>query len=52
MPLTKKIPKAMIKIKNQTLILNGIKKVQKYIGNIHITVGYRETNSLPADIKA
>ena len=41
MPLTKKIPKAMIKIKNQTLILNGIKKVQKYIDNIHITVGYK-----------
>ena len=41
MPLTKKIPKAMVKIKNQTLILNGIKKIQKYIDNIHITVGYK-----------
>ena len=41
MPLTKKTPKAMVKIKNQTLILNGIKKVQKYISNIHITVGYK-----------
>ena len=41
MPITKKIPKAMVKIKNQTLILNGIKKVQKYIKNIHITVGYK-----------
>mgnify|MGYP006083464813 CR=1 FL=1 len=41
MPITNKIPKAMIKIKNQTLILNGIKKVQKYIKNIHITVGYK-----------
>ena len=41
MPLTKKIPKAMVKIKNQTLILNGIRKVQKYISNIHITVGYK-----------
>ena len=41
MPLTKKIPKAMVKIKNQTLILNGIKKIQKYIKNIHITVGYK-----------
>ena len=29
MPMTKKIPKAMVKIKNQTLILNGIKKIQK-----------------------
>ena len=26
MPITKRIPKAMIKIKNQTLILGGIKK--------------------------
>ena len=41
MPLTKKIPKAMVKIKNQTLILNGIKKIRKYIKNIHITVGYK-----------
>lgn len=41
MPKTKKIPKAMIKIKNQTLILKGIKKIQKYIKNIHITVGYK-----------
>jgi NDP-sugar pyrophosphorylase family protein len=41
MPRTKKIPKAMVKIKNQTLILNGIKKIQKYIKNVHITVGYK-----------
>ncbi len=41
MPLSKKIPKAMVKVKNETLILNGIKKVQKYISNIHITVGYK-----------
>ena len=41
MPKTKKIPKAMVKIKSQTLILNGIKKIQKYIKNIHITVGYK-----------
>ena len=41
MPRTKKIPKAMVKIKNQTLILRGIKRVQKYIKNIHITVGYK-----------
>ena len=41
MPRTKKIPKAMVKIKNQTLILKGIKKIQKYIKNIHITVGYK-----------
>ena len=41
MPRTKKIPKAMVKIKNQTLILRGIKRIQKYIKNIHITVGYK-----------
>ena len=41
MPKTKKVPKAMVKIKNQTLILGGIKKIQKYIKNIHITVGYK-----------
>ena len=41
MPKTKKIPKAMIKIKNQTLILKKIKKIQKYIKNVHITVGYK-----------
>ena len=41
MPRTKKIPKAMVKIKNQTLILRGIKRIQKYIRNIHITVGYK-----------
>lgn len=41
MPRTKKIPKAMVKVKNQTLILNGIKKIQSYIKNIHITVGYK-----------
>ena len=27
-PITNKIPKAMVKIKNQTLILSGIKKIQ------------------------
>ena len=41
MPKTKKVPKAMVKVKNQTLILGGIKKIQKYIKNIHITVGYK-----------
>ena len=41
MPLTKNIPKALVKVKNQTLILNGIKKLKKYIKNIHITVGYK-----------
>ena len=40
MPKTTKIPKAMVKVKNQTLILGGI-KIQEYIKNIHITVGYK-----------
>ena len=41
MPLTKNIPKALVKVQNQTLILSGIKKLKKYIKNIHITVGYK-----------
>ena len=41
MPITKKIPKALVKIKNQTLILGGIKKLKKFIKKIHITVGYK-----------
>ena len=41
MPLTKKTPKALIKIQNETLILNGIKKLKKNIKNIHISVGYK-----------
>jgi NDP-sugar pyrophosphorylase family protein len=41
MPLTKKIPKALVKLHNQSLILRGIKKIRNYTKNIHITVGYR-----------
>jgi NDP-sugar pyrophosphorylase family protein len=41
MPLTKKIPKALVTLRNQTLILHGIKKIKKYTKNIHITVGYK-----------
>ena len=41
MPLTKRIPKALVKVKDETLILGGIKKVKKFIQNIHITVGYK-----------
>lgn len=41
MPLTNKIPKALLKFRNETLILNGLKKIKKYIKNIHITVGYK-----------
>jgi len=40
-PKTNKIPKAMVKVNNQTLILQGIKKIRKFIKNIHITVGYK-----------
>ena len=41
MPLTKKIPKGLIKFKQSSLIANGIKKLKKYINNIHISVGYK-----------
>lgn len=41
MPLTKKIPKGLIKFKQSSLIANGIKKLKKYINNVHITVGYK-----------
>ncbi len=41
MPLTKKIPKGLIKFKQSSLIANGIKKLKKYIDNIHISVGYK-----------
>ena len=41
MPLTKKIPKGLIKFKQSSLIANGIKKLKKYISNIHISVGYK-----------
>ncbi len=41
MPLTKKIPKAMVPMRGSTLIAKGIKKVQKFFNNVHITVGYK-----------
>lgn len=41
MPITKKIPKGMVKFKQTTLILNGIKKLRNYLNNIHISVGYK-----------
>jgi NDP-sugar pyrophosphorylase family protein len=41
MPLTKKIPKGMIKYKQSSLIVNGINRLRKYIKNIHISVGYK-----------
>jgi len=41
MPLTKKIPKGMIKYKQSSLISNGIDRLRKYIKNIHISVGYK-----------
>ena len=40
-PLTKKIPKGLIKFKQKSLIANGIKKLKKYIDFIHISVGYK-----------
>ena len=41
MPLTKKIPKGMIKYKQSSLIVNGINRLRKYIKNVHISVGYK-----------
>ena len=41
MPLTKKIPKGLIKYKQSSLISNGIDKLRKYINFIHISVGYK-----------
>ena len=40
-PLTKKIPKGLIKFKQSSLIANGIKKLKKYLDFIHISVGYK-----------
>mgnify|MGYP003301897610 FL=1 len=40
-PLTKKIPKGLIKFKQTSLIANGIKKLKKFIVFIHISVGYK-----------
>ena len=40
-PLTKKIPKGLIKFKQSSLIANGIRKLKKYIDFIHISVGYK-----------
>jgi NDP-sugar pyrophosphorylase family protein len=41
MPLTKKIPKGMIKYKESSLIVNGINRLRKFIKNVHISVGYK-----------
>ena len=41
MPITKKIPKGLVKFKQSSLIANGIKKLKKYINFIHISVGYK-----------
>ena len=38
MPLTKKIPKGMVKYKQSSLIVNGINRLRKYIKNIHINI--------------
>ena len=41
-PLTKKIPKGLIKFRQTSLIANGIKKLKKFIDFIHISVGYKD----------
>ncbi|MEQ8909958.1 MAG: NDP-sugar synthase [Vicingaceae bacterium] len=44
MPLTNDIPKAMAKIGDTTLIVNGIEKIKEVLKNIHITVGYKKAD--------
>ena len=41
MPLTKRIPKGLVKYKQSSLIANGIKRLKKYINFVHISVGYK-----------
>jgi NDP-sugar pyrophosphorylase family protein len=41
MPLTDSIPKPMVTLDGSTLISRGIDFLEKKIGNIHITVGYK-----------
>lgn len=40
-PLTDDVPKAMAPFQNETLIARGIKRMQKHVENIHVTVGYK-----------
>ena len=40
-PFTEKKPKALLPIENTTLINQSIQKINKYISNIHVTVGYK-----------
>jgi NDP-sugar pyrophosphorylase family protein len=41
MPLTASMPKPMAKFRDSTLIGNAITRINQYIPNIHITVGYK-----------
>ena len=41
MPLTKKIPKGLVKFKQTSLIARGVKRLKKYINFVHISVGYK-----------
>ena len=43
LPLSKKTPKAMIKIDGKSLIERGIKEIKKKIENIYITVGHHSS---------
>ena len=43
MPLSKNIPKPMLKINGQSLIERGIEIVNKKINNVYITVGYKSS---------
>jgi len=44
MPLTNSIPKAMAKLGDSTLILQGIDRISPILENIHITVGYKKAD--------
>ena len=41
MPLTDAMPKAMAPYNGTTLIAHGIDQIRPYVGNVHVTVGYR-----------
>jgi len=43
MPLSRNIPKPMIKINGQSLIERGIENINKKIKNVYITVGYKSS---------
>lgn len=43
MPLTRDIPKPMVKIDGTTLIAKGVESIAQRIENVHVTVGYKKS---------